>query len=218
MRISIGHSLLPLLLLILLVAPTSRADIDQYWTSYFLTKKWSESSLVFDYSHRDYYAPFRDNILNQYRLTYTKRGEIVDWSLGYGHQDVEAGDYESRLFQMLTIPFVLGQTARATYRLGMEERFFQGDSNIYLRFRMRLQVFVPLFENWEFLLSNELFYLPEGFQRYATGFIENRAGVGLRVALTPRHYVDGLFTRGYQRTLKLTNESNWLLLSTGYSF
>lgn len=159
---------------------------DEYWEIIQVKKSLSGSNfLLVEYVERDFENFFQSKNLNLIRISYGGRIGAFKYLIGGAYVDFESSSDERRAHQFLLYNYNLASAADFFVRMGLEERSFISDDNLYLRGRLRIQV-NPLPEYpFGVALYDEIFYVPDGFNKFANGFNENRLGIGLRYITKP---------------------------------
>lgn len=191
---------------------------DENWGIFQFRKRLDNGHQLFaEYVRRDRGNLFAGKFLDLYRLSWG--GKIGNWVylVGGAYVDFENSSDERRLHQFGIYNFNFENKVSGLVRIGLEQRSFISDGNIYLRSRNRIQL--NLFPQFPFGLSgyDEVFYVPNGQDKFSTGFNENRLGLGFR------HLINDLeiyifHTTGYLKTLKSSDRFEWIQLQTIYSF
>lgn len=176
----------------------------------------SAKSLNFEFVNRDFY-PTNDNNLRLIRLMYGGDLGSFKFLIGGALADSKSSADERRLQQYLTHTTKHDSYYSLFLRLGIEERFFNNDPNLYFRFRFKAQI-NPLFKR-EFGPSfyNETFFIPEGYKKFANQLNENRLGIGVRYNIKPFEiYLYQTFV--YIKTIQEERILNWLQLQLILNF
>ena len=214
---------------------TSEAK-DEIWEIVQVRKKLeSNRVLLIEYVRRDFIGsnqqplsvPYSNRMLDLYRVSIGfKVPTLQRWTalLGGAFIDFERGNDERRLHQFLVGNYSLESYedwASATIRLGLEERCFNDDNAFYLRSRARLQIDLRPMDTLGPAVYDELFFVADGGARFASGFNENRLGLGLRLRMPAIAQDHGLYlfhTSGFLQTLRSTEHFEWYQLQFTYSF
>ncbi len=154
---------------------------DQDWGIFQAVTKLSNDRLIFaEWLRRDNGPLFDQKFFDYFRFSYGKKDGHFVYLLGAGLVDFENRSDEKRLHQFLIYSNKWPSVLLSRNRLGMEERFFDGDPQVYFRIRLRTQINPLPQYSWGLSTYNEIFYVPQGFDRFYTGVNENRFGFGPR--------------------------------------
>lgn len=203
-------------LVLILSVPAFARDED--WGVFQFRKRLDGGHQIFaEYVRRDRGDLFSQKFLDLYRLSWG--GKLGDWTylVGAAYVDFNSGPDERRLHQFGVYNFFWENKISGFIRIGLEQRSFISDEFIYLRSRNRLQL--NLLPEYAFGLSgyDEIFYVPDGHNKFSSGFNENRLGFGLRYTIENLEIY--LFhTTGYLKTPKSNDQFEWLQLQTIFSF
>jgi len=191
---------------------------DEHWGIFQFRKRLDNGHQLFaEYVRRDRGNLFSGKFLDLYRLSWG--GKIGNWVylVGGAYVDFENSSDERRLHQFGIYNFNFENKVSGLVRIGLEQRSFVSDDNVYLRSRNRTQL--NLFPQFSFGLSgyDEIFYVPDGRNKFSTGFNENRLGIGFRYSINDLEiYI--FHTTGYLKTLKSSDRFEWIQLQTIYTF
>jgi hypothetical protein len=191
---------------------------DEDWGIFQFRKRLEDGHQIFgEYVRRDRGDIFSEKFLDLYRLSWG--GKIGNWSylLGAAYVDFNTGADERRLHQFAVYNFRKEDIVSGIIRTGLEQRSFISDDYIYFRFRNRLHL--NFFPQFPFGVSgyDEIFYVPNGHNRFISGINENRFGLGLRYVF--ENFEIYLFhTTGYTKTPKSSDRFEWVQLQTIFSF
>lgn len=203
----------------LLFAPVLAHAYDEQWGIFQVRQKLAGSGQVLaEFVRRDTSDLFSKRFLDLYRVSYgTKLHE--DWTLlvGGAFVDFESGGDERRLHQFLVYNGSLSSSIGVLARIGLEQRQFNNDSKWYWRSRNRVQINFFQGQAVGVALYDEIFFVPDGGTRLATGLSENRFGIG------PRFNAGAFEAYLYHvvanwRTLRRDDRLEWLQLQMIYSF
>lgn len=203
----------------LLFAPVLARAYDEQWGIFQVRQKLAGGGQVLaEFVRRDTSDLFSKRFLDLYRVSYgTKLHE--DWTLlvGGAFVDFESGGDERRLHQFLVYNGSLSSSIGVLARIGLEQRQFNNDSKWYWRSRNRVQINFFQGQAVGVALYDEIFFVPDGGTRLATGLSENRFGIG------PRFNAGAFEAYLYHvvanwRTLRRDDRLEWLQLQMIYSF
>lgn len=204
--------------LLVSVFGSSAVARDEDWGQFQFRKRLNDSHQVFaEYVRRDRGELFSNTFSNLYRLSWG--GKLGHWIylLGGAYVDFQTGSDEKRLHQFGAYYFGFENKASGYVRLGFKQRSFILDDFIYLRLRNRLHLNLLPQDSFGVSGYDEIFYVPDGHQKFSNGFNENRLGVGLRYIIqTLEIYL--FHTIGYQNTPRSSNRFEWIQLQTIFSF
>lgn len=191
---------------------------DEEWGIFQFRKKLEGDNQIFaEYVRRDYSKLFDQRNFDMIRLSWG--GRVGQWGylVGASYLDFERGNDERRLHQFFTYNTRFENAAAIFVRLGLEQRNFITDENLYWRQRTRVQVnFLPQYV-FGVAAYNEAFYAFNGYKKFAVGLNENRHGWGLRYNQGPFDvYLYHVFAE--LTTLKSKTQPQWLQLQTVYTF
>lgn len=204
--------------ILFLIFSTSVFARDEEWGIFQFRKRFDNGHQVFgEYVRRDRGDLFATKFFDLYRFSWG--GKLGDWTylVGGAYVDFKTGTSERRLHQFGIYNFLAENQISGFFRLGLEERSFVSDDLIYFRSRSRLHL--NILPQYAFGLSayDELFYMPDGHDKFLTGFNENRFGLGIRYFLENLEiYV--FHTNGYLKTIKSSDQAQWIQLQTVFLF
>jgi hypothetical protein len=191
---------------------------DEDWGIFQFRQRLDGGHQIFaEYVRRESVDPFSRKFLDLYRLSWGGRFGEWGYLVGGAYIDFDGSADERRLHQFGIYNFTSENQISGLVRIGLEERSFISDEHLYLRFRNRLQL--NLFPQFAFGPSayDEIFYVPEGHDKFSNGFNENRLGLGFRYFVGDFEiYV--FHTTGYLKTLKSSDRFEWFQLQTVFSF
>lgn len=191
---------------------------DEDWGIFQLRKRLDGGDQVFaEYVRRDRGELYSEKFLDLFRISWG--GRLGDWTylIGGAYVDFNIGSDERRLHQFGIYNFTLENKVSGVFRTGLEQRSFVSDDFIYLRARNRLQLNILPQYAFGFSAYNEIFYVPDGRNKFSSGFNENRLGIGFRYMIENLEFY--IFnTTGYMKTKKTSDRFEWLQLQTIFSF
>lgn len=204
---------------LLLFAPAIADAYDEQWGIFQVRQKLTGGSQVLaEFVRRDTSDLFSKRFLDLYRVSYGAKLHD-DWAylVGAAFIDFESGGDERRLHQFLIYNGRLSASIGVLGRIGLEQRQFNNDSKWYWRSRNRIQINFLQDQMLGVALYDEVFYIPDGGSRLATGFNENRFGIGPRfVAGSLEAYLYHVVANW--RTVRRDDRLEWLQLQLIYSF
>lgn len=173
-----------------------------------------------EYVRRDFdYSSSERNFLELGRFSY---GWILPNQfvllIGAAHLDFESQANEFRTHQFLIYQnhferfniFILNRT-------GLEQRFFEDESSMILRFRNRLMVnFLTQYPIGP-SVYDEFFIVGQGGSKFPTGWNENRFGYGIRFQ-HQRHQFYLYKSQAYLNTLRRRIDFDWWQLQAQFQF
>jgi len=173
-------------ILTLVFAGIKAYAVDQQWLSLQADHQLSnQHQLSLNFHRRDRADLYSKRLLNLYRLHY--RIPVDSWQITFGgaYFDSQSGNSERRLHQYAdrNIKLLDDDILASSIRLGVEERHFNSDNNLYLRFRLRVQFHILPKKAFGPSLYHESFYIPNGQDRFVSALSENRTGIGLHYTL-----------------------------------
>ncbi|MBL7555239.1 MAG: DUF2490 domain-containing protein [Bdellovibrionaceae bacterium] len=191
---------------------------DEDWGIFQFRKRLDGGHQIFaEYVRRDRGELFSQKFLDLYRLSWG--GKLGDWTylIGGAYVDFNIGADERRLHQFGIYNFTKENTVSGVFRTGLEERSFISDDFIYFRYRNRIQLNLLPQHAFGFSIYDEIFYVPDGRNKFSSGFNENRLGIGFRYVIENLEFY--IFnTTGYMKTPKSSDRFEWLQLQTIFSF
>lgn len=191
---------------------------DEYWGIYQFKKEVSDSNFIFaEYVRRDYEGFFKERNLDLFRFSYG--GKLDEWTylLGAAYVDFETSSDERRIHQFFIKNTNHSPNISSSVRLGLEQRSFISDDELYWRGRLRGQLNLPLIYQIGFSLYDEMLFALNGPNKFHQGFNENRFGVGLRYKAETYEIL--IFqTYAKIKTLKTESSPQWLQLQTIFTF
>lgn len=193
---------------------------DETWGIFQFRKRIDGGKQIFaEYVRRDRGALFQNPNIDLFRVSYGAKFEDQSWGylFGIAYVDFETGSIEKRSHQFVVYNRTFENLASVAGRFGFEQRQFNDDESIYWRVRSRLQLnFAP---HWIVgpSMYDEVFYVLDGKSRFASGFNENRFGVGLR------YHSENLelmvfHTAAQLKSIRRDDRVEWLQLQTVFSF
>jgi len=191
---------------------------DEHWLIFQTIGSLSNTEQVnFDYVRRDFSYNHLQKNLELYRFSYGIQKKEWLFIMGGAYLDLSNGSTERRLLQMAARDFNFNSFIKGTLRLGLEERLFNSDSQLY--FRLRARILIDFFAQSHFgpTIYNEFFLIPYGRNRFSTTLNENRLGMGFRyqwevIQLLIFH------TLSYQNNPQQTAHPDWFQLQVIYHF
>ncbi|MCB0379013.1 MAG: DUF2490 domain-containing protein [Bdellovibrionales bacterium] len=191
---------------------------DQDWGIFQVVKKLPNNQVLFvEYLRRDTGQLFDQRFFDYYRVLWgIKIGKVLV-AVGPGYIDFEKANDEKRFHEFVILNHSWQNILELRNRFGLEQRFFNTDSNLYMRLRIRQQFNWLPQHNFGLAIYNEVFVVPQGFEKFYTGVNENRFGFG------PRYVTDEIefylyFTQVYQRNLLHKSYPVWGQLQVQYKF
>lgn len=131
--------------------------------------------------------------------------------VGGAYLDFKLPQSEVRLHQFAIRNFKLHESLNLITRLGLEQRFFNSDSNTYWRWRARFQFNTFPQKRMAPSFYNESLGHLDGGRRFIDGFNENRFGAGIRWTFHPIDFYV-YHTRGDLQTKLQNRQVEWLQL------
>lgn len=191
---------------------------DQDWGIFQAVKVLPNNHVILaEWLRRDTGQLFDQRFFDYFRFSWGKKYGSLAYLIGGGYVKFQNKSDEKRLHQFIVHNHVVENLLLSRTRLGLEERFFDGDSNLYLRIRIRNQFnFLPQ-HSLGLAVYNELFIAPQGFNRFYTGFNENRFGFGPRYTTKEFEFYI-YFMKNYIRTLQKKTFPTWGMLQVRYFF
>ena len=185
-------SVLCLIICSLLLFNSHAHAVDQQWLSLQADHPLSnEDQLSLNFHRRDSGDLYSNRLLNVYRLHYSI--PFADWNLilGAAYFDSASGSNERRLHQYAerSLDFVDSNYVSTSIRLGLEERDFNSDGFLYLRFRARALFNLLPTRSFGPSFYHESFFIPNGQDRFSSTLSENRTGLGLRYSHPSAHFL-----------------------------
>lgn len=191
---------------------------DEYWGIYQFKAEISESNFIFtEYVRRDFSGLFKEKNLDLLRLSYG--GKLGDWTylIGAAYVNFELSTDERRLHQFFIKNTNHSHNISSSIRLGLEQRSFISDDELYWRARVRGQLNLPLLYWVGFSLYDEMLFALNGQNKFYQGLNENRFGVGFRYKAETYEIL--IFqTYAKLKTLKTESSPQWLQLQTIFTF
>ncbi len=171
-----------LLIIFLTMSTLSVQARDQDWGIFqFLHKTQDNHLFMAEWLRRDDGALFEQRFFDYFRFSYGKNlGSGFTYLFGAGHVNFENRPDETRFHQFLIYKYQLSSYFLSLNRFGLEERLFKGDSNLYLRARIRNQIDPLPNHAWGVSVYNEVFFVQQGLGKFYSGLNENRFGFGPR--------------------------------------
>lgn len=191
---------------------------DEYWGIYQFKKDISDTHFLFaEYLRRDLSGYFEVKKFDLFRISYG--GKINEWIylVGAAYVDFSSFTDERRLHQFFIRNINHGQIASSIIRLGLEQRSFISDDELYWRGRVRGQLNVSLVSSFGVSFYDEMLFALNGVNKFYQGFNENRLGVGFRYKAKQ---IEVLIYHTYAtvKTLKTELNQQWIQLQTIFNF
>lgn len=191
---------------------------DEDWLIFQLRKRLGTERQIFaEYIRRDRSEFLDKRFFELYRLSWGQKSGDWLFLLGGAVIDFEASADESRAHQFAFHGFSRAEAFSGFVRIGLEQRKFKSDDTLYWRLRNRLHLNLLPESAFGPSIYDEVFYVPNGKNRFAEGFNENRFGVGLRY-VKPAFEAYLFYTITDLKTVKGRDQVEWLQLQTVFNF
>lgn len=206
------------LLFLPLILSSAANAAEEYWGIYQFRNDLSSSHFLFsEYVRRDTNTFFGTNNLDLVRFSIGGKVEGWTYLVGGAYVNFATSDDERRLHQFFIRSFNLSQYITAPIRLGLEQRSFISNENLYFRARLRGQVNFPVWSAFGFAAYDEMLLALNGANRFYQGLNENRLGFGIRLKFES---VEALLfhTQAQVKTLRSETHPQWIQLQTIIQF